>query len=64
VRYFSRKTIAKSRTKLATPIEIEPEKRKNGLIEIYYNGYKKQIQHNILRLGSKEIKFPVKPTNP
>ena len=59
--YFPRNTIAKFRTKLTTPIEIEPDKRELGLIEIPYpKGYKNPIQQNILRLGSTEIKFPVR----
>jgi polysaccharide deacetylase 2 family uncharacterized protein YibQ len=52
--YFPRNTIANLRNKLATQIEIEPDKWDVGLIEISYpKGYKKQIHHNIHRLGSK-----------
>ena len=59
--YFPRNTIANFRTKLATPIEIDPDKWEVGLIEISYpKGYKKRIQQNILRLVSAEIKFPVR----
>ena len=59
--YFPRNTISNFRTKLATPIEIEPDKWEVGLIEISYpKGYKKRVQQNILRLGSSEIKFPVR----
>ena len=59
--YFPRNTISNFRTKLATPIEIEPHKWEVGLIEISYpKGYKKWIQQSILRLVSAEIKFPVK----
>ena len=59
--YFPRNTMANFRTKLITQIEIEPDRWKVGLIEIPYpKGYKKQIQQNILRLGSTEMKFPVR----
>ena len=62
--YFPRNTIANFRTKLATPIQIEPDKLEVGLFEISYpNEYKKPIQQNILRLGSTEIKIPVRHYN-
>jgi hypothetical protein len=59
--YFPRYTISNFRTKLTTPIELEPDKWEVGLVEISYpKGYKKQPLHNTLRLDSMEIKFPVR----
>ena len=58
---FPSNTIADFRTKLATPLEFEHDKREVGLVEIYYpKGYKKAFLHNTLRLGSEENRFPVK----
>jgi hypothetical protein len=58
---FPSNTIADFRTKQATPLEFEHDKREDGLVEIYYpKGYKKAFLHNTLRLGSEEIRFPVK----
>ena len=60
--YFPQNTIANFRTKLASPIELEPNKWEVGLVEISYpKGYKKkQLLHNIIRLDAMEIRFPVK----
>jgi hypothetical protein len=59
--YFPLNTIANFRTKLATPIQLEPNKWEVGLVEISYpRGYKKQPLHNIVRLDTMDIKFPVK----
>jgi hypothetical protein len=61
--YFPWNTKVNIRNKLTTPIEIETDKWDVGLIEnTSSNIYKKQIQHIILRLGSKEVTFPVKKT--
>jgi phosphopantetheine adenylyltransferase len=59
--YFLRNTISNCKTKLAIPVEIEPDKQEAGLVEISYpKGYKKQPLHNTLRLHSMEIKFPLR----
>jgi hypothetical protein len=59
--YFPRNTISNFRTKLATPVELEPDKWQVGLVEISYPEiYKKQPLHNTVRLDSMEIKFPVR----
>ena len=59
--YFPRNTITNFRTKLTTSIEIERYRLEVELIEISYTkGYKKRIQHNVPRLGSRVIKLPVK----
>jgi hypothetical protein len=40
---------------------LEPNKLEVGLVNISYpNGYKKRFRHNILRLDSQDIPFPVK----
>jgi hypothetical protein len=40
---------------------LEPNKWEVGLVNISYpNGYKKRFRHNILRLDSQDIPFPVK----
>jgi hypothetical protein len=50
-----------SQKKLATPVELEPDKWEVGLVEISYpKVYKKQQLHNTVRLDSMEIKFPVR----
>ena len=59
--YFPQNTIANFKTKLATPIELEPHRWEVGLVEISYpKGYKKQAEYNVLKLDSREIKFPVR----
>ena len=59
--YFPSNTIANFKTKLTTPTEFEPKKRKVRLVDIYYpKGYKKLFLLNTLRLESAEISFPVK----
>ena len=59
--FFPDNTIASFRTKLATPIELEPDKWEVGLVEISYpRGYKKHLLYNTLRFDSTPIKFPVK----
>ena len=59
--YLPRNTTANFRNKLATPIELEPDKWEVGLVEIPYpKGYKKCLLHNTVRLDSMEIKFPIK----
>jgi hypothetical protein len=59
--YFPQNTIANFGTKLATPIELEPHMWEVGLIEISYpKGYRKQAKYNVLKLDSREIKFPVR----
>jgi hypothetical protein len=59
--YFPSNTIVKFKTKLATPIELEPNKWEVGLVEISYSeGYKNIFLLNTLWLESAEISFPVK----
>jgi hypothetical protein len=59
--YFPQNTIANFRTKLATPIELEPQRWEVDLVEISYSkGYKKQAEYNVLKLDSREIKFPAR----
>ena len=59
--FFPNNTIASFRTKLATPIELEPDKWEVGLVEISYpRVYKKRLLYNRLRFDSNPIKFPVK----
>jgi|SRR5215470_1335647 len=59
--YFPRNTISNFKTKLATPIELEPDRWEVGLAEISYpKGYRKHSLHNTLKLDSMEIKFPVR----
>ena len=59
--YFPSNTIANFKTKLATPIELQPDKWEVGLVEIYYpKGYKKLFLLNKIRLDSTEISFPLK----
>jgi hypothetical protein len=59
--YYPSNTIANYTTKLASPLEFEPNKWEVGLVNISYpNGYKKIFRHNILRLDSHDIAFPVK----
>jgi len=59
--YFPSNTIPSLKTKLATPIEFEPNKWEVGLVEIPYpKGYKNLFLLNTLRLESVEISFPVK----
>jgi len=58
--YYPANTIANFTTKLATPLELEPNKWEVGLVEISYpKGYKKCFRHNIIRLDLQVI-FPVK----
>jgi hypothetical protein len=59
--YFLSNTIANFKTKLATPLELQPNKWEVGLVEISYpKGCKKLFLLNTLRLDSEEISFPVK----
>jgi hypothetical protein len=59
--YYPANTIANYTTKIASPLELEPNKWEVGLVNISsLNGYKKRFQHNILRLDSQVIPFPVK----
>jgi hypothetical protein len=59
--YYPINTIANYTTKLVSPLELEPNKWEVGLVNISYsNGYKKRFRHNILRLDSQDIPFPVK----
>ena len=59
--YFPQNTIANFRTKLATPIELKPHKWEVALVEISYpKGCKKHAEYNVLRLDSREIKFPAR----
>jgi len=59
--YYAANSIANFTTKLATPLELEPNKWGVGLLEISYpNGYKKRIRQNTIRLDSQEVIFPVK----
>ena len=61
VSYFPSNTIANFKSKLATPIEVKPEEREDGLFEISYpKACKKLFLLNTLRLDSKEIRFHVK----
>jgi hypothetical protein len=49
--FFPNDTIASFRTKLATPIEKEPDKWDVGLVEIScIKGYRKRLQYNTIRL--------------
>jgi len=42
-------------------LELKTNKWEVGLVEILYpNGYKKRFQHNVIRLDSQEVIFPVK----
>ena len=59
--YFPANKLSDFRTKLATPLELEHDKREFGLVEISYpKGYKKRFLHNTLCWDSEEITFPVK----
>jgi hypothetical protein len=59
--YYPKNTIVNYTTKLASPLELEPNKWEVGLVNISYpNGYKKRFQHNILRLDSQDISFLVR----
>jgi len=59
--FIPNNTIASFRTKLATSIELEPDKWEVGLVEISYpRGYKKSLLYNTLRFVSTPVKFPVK----
>ena len=59
--YFPRNTISNFKTKLATPIEFEPDKWEVGLVDISYpKGYKTLFLLNTFRLESAEISFSVK----
>jgi hypothetical protein len=59
--YYPANTIANFTTKLATPLELEPNILKVGLVEISYpNGYKKRFRHNTIHLDSQKAIFPVK----
>ena len=59
--YFPSNTIANQKTKLATPIELQPDKWEVGLVEISYpKEYKNLFLINALRLHSTEVSFPVK----
>jgi len=58
--YYPANTIANFTTKLATPLELQPNKWEVGLVEISYpNGYKKRFRHKAIRLDSQVI-FPVR----
>jgi hypothetical protein len=58
--YFPANAIAKFRTKLATPLELQNVRWEVGLVEISYPiDYKKRFQHNTIRLDSQEIILPV-----
>ena len=58
---FPANTIPNFRTKLATPLVLQPNRWEVGLLEISYpKGYKKRFLHNTIRLDSEEITFPVK----
>ena len=59
--YFPTNTIPNFRTKLATPLELQPNTWEVGPVEIFYpKWYKKRFVHNTIRLDSKEIIYPVK----
>jgi hypothetical protein len=59
--YYPNNTIANYTTKLASPLELVPSNWEVELVNITYpNGYKKRFRHNILRLDSQDIYFPVK----
>ena len=59
--FYSANTSASFRTKLATSLELEPNRWEVGLVEISYpKGYKKRFRHNTIRLDSQEFIFPVK----
>ena len=58
---FSGKHNTDLRTKLATPLELLPDKWEVGLIQISYRrGFKKGFLHNTIRLDSEEIIFRAK----
>jgi hypothetical protein len=58
--YYPANSIANYTTKLASPLELEPIKWEVGLVQIYPNGYKKRFRHNIFRLDSQDVLFPVR----
>jgi len=59
--YYPANKIANFTTKLATPLELQPNKWEVDLVEISYpNGYKKHFRHNTIRLDSQKVIFPVK----
>ena len=59
--YFPANTIPNFRRKLASPLELQPNKWEVRLVEIIYpKGYKKRFLHNTIRLDSEDITFPVK----
>jgi hypothetical protein len=59
--YYPNNAIANYTTELAAPLDFEPIKWKVGLVNISYpDGYKKPFRHNILRLDSQNIPFPVR----
>jgi hypothetical protein len=59
--HYPNNTIANYTTKLASPLELEANKWEVGLVNISYpHGYKKRFRHNILRLDSQDILFPVR----
>jgi hypothetical protein len=59
--YYPNNAIANYTSKLASSHELEPNKWEIGLVNVSYrNGYKKGFRHNILRLDSQDIPFPVK----
>ena len=58
--YFPSNTIANFKAKLATPIQLKPDKWEVGLVEISYpKGCKILFLLNTLRLYSEENCFPV-----
>jgi hypothetical protein len=59
--YYPNNTIANYTPKLASPLDLEPNKSEVGLVNIPYpNGYKRHFWHSILRLDSQDIPFPVR----
>jgi hypothetical protein len=59
--YYPANTIANYTTILALPLELKPNKWEVGLVQISYpNDYKKLFRHNIIRLDSQDVLFPVK----
>jgi hypothetical protein len=56
--YYPTNTIANYTTKLASPLELEPNKWDVGLVHISFpKGYKKRLRHNIICLDSQDVPF-------
>jgi len=57
--FFPNNTIASFRTKLAIPIELEPDKWKVGLVEISYPRGNKKVCYTIRCVSTQlQLSFP------